>query len=335
VNVDTIDYGRPDAPHRFGQSLRETGFAVLVRHPLPTDLVRRVQEEWLAWFRSGAKLGYLPEPGGQDGYHPQTGSETAVGATVADVKEFYRWYPWGRQPEGLSEAAAELYRAAADLGATLLGWLGDQTPPEVASRLSMPLPQMVSGSRRTLLRILHYPPLTGSEPPGAMRAAAHEDINLLTVLPAATRPGLQLLDTAGTWHDVPCDPASVVINSGDMLALASGGHYPSTTHRVLLPEGEEARRPRVATPLFLHAADDVELGGRTAFDFLRDRLQQIWGVTLEPRVTSARIGASGVEPPESNLAAPDRIDFEPAEPGEIDRYATEGGINIWARSSAG
>ncbi|HEY3809857.1 MAG TPA: 2OG-Fe(II) oxygenase family protein [Acidimicrobiales bacterium] len=281
MNVATVDYGQPDAPRRFDEALRDTGFAVLVQHPLSADLVRRVQDEWLAWFRTEAKYGYLPGPGAQDGYHPQSAPETAVGATVPDVKEFFHWYPEGRHPAGLSDAAADLHRAATTLGTTLLGWLGAETPADVAARFSMPLPQMTKGSRRTLLRILHYPPLTGAEPPGALRAAAHEDINLLTVLPAATRPGLQVLDTSGAWHDVPCDPGSVVINSGDMLALASGGWYPSTTHRVLLPEGDDARQPRVATPLFLHAADDVQLGGGTAFDFLRERLRQIRGIDLE------------------------------------------------------
>jgi isopenicillin N synthase-like dioxygenase len=285
MNVATIDYGQPDAPGRFAESLRDSGFAVLVNHPLPADLVRRVQDEWLAWFQTDAKYGYLPAPGAQDGYHPQSSPETAVGATVPDVKEFYHWYPRGRHPDGLSDAAADLHGAAAMLGATLLGWLGEETPAAVAAQFAMPLPQMILGSRRTLLRILHYPPPTGSEPPGAMRAAAHEDINLLTVLPAATRPGLQVLDQAGVWHDVPCDPGSVVINSGDMLALASGGHYPSTTHRVLLPEGEHALQPRVATPLFLHAGDQVPLGGATAFDFLRERLRQIRGVDLDPTTT--------------------------------------------------
>ena len=281
MNVATVDFRDPDAPAHFTESLCHTGFAVLVNHPIPGDLVARVQDEWLGWFRGEEKWEYLPAPGGQEGYTPASRSETAVGATVADVKEFFHWYPWGRHPAGASDATAGLYRAGSDLASTLLGWVDAHTPPVVAARYSMPLQQMLAGSRRTLLRILHYPPLTGAEPPGAMRAAAHEDINLLTVLPAATRPGLQVLDTAGVWHDVPCDPGSVVINSGDMLERASEGHFPSTTHRVLLPEGDEARLPRVATPLFLHAADDVRLGPATAFEFLSERLRQIRGIQLE------------------------------------------------------
>jgi isopenicillin N synthase-like dioxygenase len=281
MNIATVDFAAPEAAERFADSLRTTGFAVVVGHPIGADLIRRVQDDWLEWFGSDEKYRYLPDEGTQDGYHPLDVSETAVGTDVKDVKEYYHWYPWGRRPPGPSESAAALHQQATALATTLLGWLDRATPAAVADRFSMPLSQMLQGSRRTLLRIVHYPPLTSPPPPGAMRAAAHEDINLLTVLPAATRPGLQVLDTQGAWHDVPCDPGSVVINSGDMLALASAGFYPSTTHRVLLPAGEEARMSRMATPLFLHAADDVGIGDTTAFGLLRDRLRKIRGIEIE------------------------------------------------------
>jgi len=135
--------------------------------------------------------------------------------------------------------------------------------------------------------VLRYPPLTGAEEPGAVRAASHEDINLLTVLPAANEPGLQVLDTAGNWHEVPCDFGSLVINCGDMLQLASGGYYPSTSHRVMNPTGESAKRSRLSLPLFLHPADDVVLAeGRTAFSFLQERIAELRSQDLKPSVTS-------------------------------------------------
>jgi isopenicillin N synthase-like dioxygenase len=284
MNIVTVDYTAPDAWEAFAESLRRTGFAVVVSHPIGADLISRVQNDWLAWFGTEDKYRYLPDDGHQDGYHPLDVSETAVGTDVKDIKEYFHWYPWGRRPEGPSDSAAELHGLATGLATTLLGWLDRATPPEVAERFSMPLSQMLARSTRTLLRILHYPPITEPPPPGAMRAAAHEDINLITVLPAANRPGLQVLDTAGVWHDVPCDPGSVVINSGDMLAAASGGYYPSTTHRVLLPEGDEALLSRVSTPLFLHAADDVRIGDTTAFGLLSERLRQIRGIEIEPNI---------------------------------------------------
>jgi isopenicillin N synthase-like dioxygenase len=262
-------------------SLRDTGFCVLVNHPIPASLITGVQQEWLTWFDGDVKYDYLPGPGQQDGYHPLTALEKAVGHDVPDLKEFFHWYPWGRQPVGLSSAVADLYRLGTAVGASVLGWVEEHTPAEVAAGFSMPLARMLQGSHRTLLRILRYPPLTGDEPSGAVRAAAHEDINLLTVLPAADAPGLRVQDQAGQWHDIPADPGSVVINSGDMLKLASGGYYPSATHEVVNPTGALAGRSRASTPLFLEPADDVVLApGITAFDFLRERLLRIRGVDI-------------------------------------------------------
>jgi isopenicillin N synthase-like dioxygenase len=142
---------------------------------------------------------------------------------------------------------------------------------------------MMDGSTRTLLRVLRYPPLRGDELPGAVRAAAHEDINLLTVLPASNEPGLQVRDINGKWHDVPCDFGSIAVNAGDMLQLASGGYYPSTSHRVLNPTGDSATRSRLSLPLFLHPADDVILAdGRTAFSFLQERIAELRSQDLNP-----------------------------------------------------
>jgi isopenicillin N synthase-like dioxygenase len=281
VDVAVIDYRKASAPSQLAESLRATGFAVLVNHPLPAEVVREVQDGWLSFFDGPDKWDYLPAPGAQDGYNPLNANETAVGASVPDVKEFFHWYPWGRHPAALAAVTAQLYGAASDLAGTLLEWLDAQAPSAVSESFSQPLRTMLEGSRRTMLRILRYPPVTGREPAGALRAAAHEDIDLLTVLPAATHPGLQVRDLGGQWHEVPCDPGSVVVNGGDMLTLASGGYFPSTTHRVLLPSAAQGQHSRVSTPLFLHPADDVELApGVTAWDTLRERLRQIRSIEL-------------------------------------------------------
>jgi isopenicillin N synthase-like dioxygenase len=276
-----VDYRSAGAPERLTDSIRSSGFCVLVNHPIPAELIVDVQREWLAWFDGGTKFDYLPAAGQQDGYHPLTGQEQAVGSDVPDLKEFFHWYPWGQLPDDTSSAAADLYRLGTDLGSEVLGWIESCTPPDTSRRFSVPLAGMLEGSRRTLLRILRYPPVTGDEPAGAVRAAPHEDINLLTVLPAADAPGLRVRDQAGHWHDIPADPGSVVINSGDMLKLASGEYYPSATHEVVNPAGADAGRSRMSTPLFLGARDDVVLApGITAFGFLRERLLRIRGVDL-------------------------------------------------------
>ncbi len=143
-------------------------------------------------------------------------------------------------------------------------------------KFSIALSEMIKDSDKTLLRILHYPPMTGNEEPGAIRAAAHEDINLLTILPAANEPGLQVKTLEGEWLDVPCDFGNLIINIGDMLQEASGGYFPSTTHRVINPTGERQEKSRISLPLFLHAKPDVVLSERyTAHSYLMERLQEL------------------------------------------------------------
>ncbi|MCU1396432.1 MAG: isopenicillin synthase family oxygenase [Ilumatobacteraceae bacterium] len=288
VKVEVVDYHAPDAPQRFTRSLHETGFAVLVNHPLPQALVQRIYDEWLAFFQTDAKQQYRFSQDEQDGYFGPEVSETAKGNTVRDIKEFFHIYPHGRYPAEVSDAALEYREQAEAIAQTLLGWVQDNTPPDVAAKFSVPLTDMMEGSTGTLLRVLRYPPLRGDEPAGAVRAASHEDINLLTVLPASNEPGLQVRDTAGNWHDVPCDFGSLVINSGDMLALASGGYYPSTSHRVMNPTGEGATRSRLSMPLFLHPAAAVVLAdGRTAGSFLQERLAELRSQDTKPADASS------------------------------------------------
>ena len=276
--VAVVDYTAADAPQAFTRSLRDTGFTVVVNHPLPWDLVEEIYAEWSAFFDSDAVLKYVVDPSAQEGYFPPNMSETAKGGTVRDLKEFFHVYPWSVFPTEVGGAALRYAEIATDLAKTLLGWVEANTPAEVAARFSQPLASMIEGSRRTLLRVLRYPPLGGDEADGAVRAAAHEDINLLTVLPAANEPGLELLDAAGRWYAVPCDPGSVAVNGGEMLDLASGGYYPATTHRVVNPIGEAATKARMSLPLFLHPADDVVLAhGRTASSFLAQRIRELRG----------------------------------------------------------
>ncbi len=278
MEVDVVDFQAPDAPELFTKSLRETGFAVLVNHPLPWSLVEQIYREWAALFDSPAIDAYGIDPEGQVGWFPSTQSETAKGHTVRDLKEFFHVYEWSEYPKEVSDAALEYRQIAIDLALTLLDWVEAATPPEIAERLSMPLSEMMTGSTRSLLRVLRYPPLPAEIPDGAVRAAAHEDINLLTVLPASDQPGLELLGADGNWFQVPCDPGSLAINGGEMLDLATEGHYPATTHRVVNPSGDAGRLPRMSLPMFLHPADDVVLsGGRTAYEFLQERIAELRG----------------------------------------------------------
>ena len=271
-----VDYRHPQAGRDFCASLAATGFGVLTNHPLDRALVDGIYSEWLGFFGSEAKHRYGYDKVKLDGYFSPAVSETAKGETRRDLKEFFHIYPWGRYPAEVSDAARRYYREGSALAAELLRWVEAYSPPEVRARYSMPLPSMIDGCQETLLRVLHYPPLTGNEEPGAVRAAAHGDINLLTILPAATEPGLQVLGKDGAWNDVPCDFGLLIVNIGDMLQEASGRYYPSTVHRVLNPTGAAARKPRVSLPLFLHPRREIVLSERyTVGSYFEERMREL------------------------------------------------------------
>lgn len=276
MKLETIDYRAADSAKRFVESLRETGFGVLSNHPIDKELVESIYAEWQAFFNSDAKNEFMFNRETHDGFFPASISETAKGHTVKDIKEYYHVYPWGRIPDSLRANILAYYEKANALASELLEWIETYSPDEVKAKFSIPLPDMIAESHKTLLRILHYPPMTGDEEMGAIRAAAHEDINLITVLPAANEPGLQVKAKDGSWLDVPSDFGNIIINIGDMLQEASGGYFPSTSHRVINPEGTDKTKSRISLPLFLHPNPSVVLSERyTADSYLMERLREL------------------------------------------------------------
>ncbi|RZI62859.1 MAG: isopenicillin N synthase family oxygenase [Rubrivivax sp.] len=276
MQVRVVDYRAADAAEQFTRSLHETGFGVLVNHPLPQELVEKIYADWLGYFNGTEKHALAFSKETQDGYFSTEISETAKGHTQKDIKEYFHIYPWGRIPASLKDDAMRYYRIANDLAAELLSWVEQHTPADIAKNYREPLSNMIKDSRHTLLRVLRYPPLTGNEPAGSLRAAAHGDINLLTILPAANEPGLQVQGKDGAWVDVPGDFGMLIINIGDMLQEASQGYYPSTQHRVVNPTGDGAKKSRVSLPLFLHPREDVVLSDRyTAHEYLEERLREL------------------------------------------------------------
>jgi isopenicillin N synthase-like dioxygenase len=275
MKVKKVSYQSPLAPEEFVQSLRETGFAVITDHPIQFSLVEATYAEWGRYFESDAKHQDTFKKETQFGYFPFR-TENAKGSDKKDLKEFFHYFPWGTLPSSVQTYTLPLFRELTAMGDRLLGWLDEATPPETRMKFSMPLREMVLNSPDNLLRILHYPPLSGIEEEGAVRAAAHEDINLITLLVAGTQPGLQVQDLKGEWHDVPCDPGTIAVNSGDMLRECSGCFYPSTTHRVINPSGDAAKKSRFSMPLFLHPRREIRLSERhTAGSYLDERLKEI------------------------------------------------------------
>ncbi|OXE03133.1 2OG-Fe(II) oxygenase [Vibrio parahaemolyticus] len=276
MKLETVDYLADDAAQQFVASLRETGFGVLKNHPIPQELVESIYKNWHEFFCTEEKNDFQFNVETQDGYFPPSVSEVAKGHKVKDIKEYFHVYPWGQIPEPLKAEILEYYERANAFAQELLGWVEEYAPKDVQEKFSIALSEMINNSDKTLLRVLHYPPMTGEEEPGAIRAAAHEDINLLTVLPAANEPGLQVMSKDGEWIDVPCDFGNLIINIGDMLQEASSGYFPSTTHRVINPTGSRQEKSRISLPLFLHPKPDTVLSERyTAHSYLMERLREL------------------------------------------------------------
>jgi isopenicillin N synthase-like dioxygenase len=274
--LSIVDFQAENAAELFVKSLHETGFGVLTNHPIQRPVLQQLYDNWEQFFNSSDKMDYQFNLESQDGFFPTTVSETAKGCQVKDIKEYYHYYPWGQCPEQLKQQAQDYYRQANSVAETLLDWVQQHSPQDVAKHYSAPLSSMIEQSEQTLLRVLHYPPITGNEDVGAIRAAAHGDINLLTILPAANAGGLQVQLKDGSWFDVPGDFGCIIVNIGDMLQEASGGYFPSTIHRVVNPEGEDRTRSRISLPLFLHPRPDVVLSERyTAKEYLQERLREL------------------------------------------------------------
>ncbi len=274
LQIDIIDFTKENAKNKFVKSLKNTGFAVLNNHQIDINLINTVYSEWANFFNSKDKYDYMFDLEKQDGYFPMK-SENAKGYSVKDIKEFYHIYlPWGRIPEQLSKNTLLIRSKLKSIGIELLSWIDDLAPIDIKNNFSMPLQDMVEGCENNLLRIIHYPPLRENDDKNAIRAAAHEDINLITLLISGSEPGLQVLNENNNWVDVKSDPGWLIINIGDMLQECSNAYFPSTTHRVINPILNN--NSRFSMPFFLHPRDEVILSKKhTAKTYLDERLKEL------------------------------------------------------------
>lgn len=286
-----------------GASFRTFGFAMVRDHGIDQDLIDRawhLTEAFFALPEAEKRSYFTPELSGARGYTP-FGREIAKGAKVSDLKEFWHvgrdlpeGHPllnasmphniWPSRPEGFRETFEALYAAFDAAGSTILS--------RIAVDLGLPAdwfdPAIADGN--SVLRLLHYPPVPDA-PEGAIRAGAHEDINLITLLLGAEEAGLELLTKEGNWIEIAPPPGSLVINIGDMLQRLTNHVLPSTTHRVRNPAGERSAFSRYSMPFFLHLRSDFpfvtlpqcitpENPDRypeviTADDYLQERLREI------------------------------------------------------------
>ena len=285
-----------------GESFRTFGFAMVKDHGLDPDLVARGWELTRAFFAlpdAQKRAYFVPGQAGARGYTP-FGTEIAKGAKAHDLKEFWHvgrdlppGHPlaasmppnvWPSVPEGFHATFAALYAEFDRVGAAILAriavWLGleaDWFAPAIADGNSV-------------LRLLHYPPVPDAQG-GAIRAGAHEDINLITLLLGAEEAGLELLTREGNWIGVSPPEGALVVNIGDMLQRLTNHVLPSTTHRVRNPDGPRATFSRYSMPFFLHLRSDFAFHtlpqcitdqntdrypvSITADDYLQERLREI------------------------------------------------------------
>jgi isopenicillin N synthase-like dioxygenase len=270
--IPTLDIRRFDTDREafvaeLGAAYRQWGFAGISHHGISPELIQGAYDAFKKFFAlpTEAKQKYhIKGGGGARGYTP-FGIETAKDSKYPDLKEFWhfgREIPrdskyaevmpanlWPEEVPEFHEYGYKLYEALDKLGSRVLSALA----------LHIHLPENYFADKtnvgNSILRPIHYPPITAPEIPN-VRAGAHEDINFITLLVGASAAGLEVLSRDGEWVSFTSDGDTIVVNIGDMLQRLSNHVYPSTTHRVVNPPGDLARQPRYSVPYFLHPNPD-------------------------------------------------------------------------------
>jgi len=260
--------GRRDAfTEALGSAYRGYGFAGITGHGLDDALI----DDAYACFREffalpeRAKMAYHQAGGGGRRGYTGFGVEQARDHDVPDLKEFWHVgreidadnpYPdtllanvWPDEVPGFRRAALALYGALDNLGQRMLS--------AIALDLGLKADWFADKVNRgnSILRPIHYPPIRKARA-GAVRAARHEDINLITLLIGSREQGLEVLNKHGQWVPVTTLPGTIIVNVGDMLQRLTNHVYTSTTHRVVNPPGDAARRSRYSIPFFVHPNPD-------------------------------------------------------------------------------
>jgi isopenicillin N synthase-like dioxygenase len=302
LSLKSFTHGSPRERADFEAALMEGfqyfGFIILKDHAVSPTLLARAYDLLRSFYAmpEAEKKTYVAGVDGQRGYTP-FGREHAKDSKVGDLKEFWHvgrefpsgspladTYPpnvWPSRPTGFRETFTALYDALEDAGFAMLEAL--------APSLDVPRDyfRKMATNGNSILRLLHYPPIGKDADPRAVRAAAHEDINLITILVAANGGGLELLDRDGKWLPVETDPDNLIVDAGDMLARATNDVIPATTHRVVNSPGSDISS-RYSMPFFMHPHSDAVLecipscrgaGAKyppiTADAFLKQRLREI------------------------------------------------------------
>lgn len=286
----------------WGDGLKEFGFVSIINHGVDPEVIARTYADAARLFALPAEVKRkyeVPGGGGQRGY-TSFGKEHAKNRKVGDLKEFWhvgrelpathaRRATYGDNPfptelPSLQPNSLALYQALDVAAAVMLRALADyfKLPTETFAQMAQ--------DGNSILRMIHYPPLKDMFVPGGVRAAEHEDINLITLLCESTSSGLELLTRQGDWLAVDAKSGQIVVDSGDMISRITNEVIPSTTHRVVNPASTEDDVVRYSMPFFVHPYPDCMLRifdqcvtpenpkrypDITADDFLKQRLREI------------------------------------------------------------
>lgn len=306
-SVDLNDFisDDPERKQKFvneiGKAYEDIGFVALKGHFLSDELVEKLYsnvKEFFALPTETKELYEIEGIGGQRGY-TSFGKEHAKDKPEGDLKEFWHFgqyldeedkdkfdYPDNIEvvqvPE-FNSAGKEAYQQLERTGIFVLRALA----------LYLGLDEFYFDKKvekgNSILRAIHYPPIK-EEPKGAVRAGAHGDINLITLLMGASAGGLQVLRKDGVWVDAIAEPDELVINVGDMLSRHTNNKLKSTIHQVVNPPREEWGKPRFSIPFFMHPISEMKLDvlencvdennpkqfeDITAGEFLTQRLREI------------------------------------------------------------
>jgi isopenicillin N synthase-like dioxygenase len=306
-SVDLSDFlsGNSQNKEKFikqiGTAYEEIGFVALKGHFLTDELTDKLYREVEKFFSlpQEVKGKYEIEGiGGQRGY-TSFGKESAKGSNTADLKEFWHFGQEVNDNEALkyeypnnvivnelpnfNEIGMEAYKMLEKTAIYVLRALA----------LYIGLDELYFDkyvhNGNSILRPIHYPPIQG-EPKGAVRAAAHGDINLITLLMGASAAGLEVQAKSGEWIPVTALPEQLVINVGDMLERLTNNKLRSTIHRVVNPPKEDWDKPRYSIPFFTHPISNMSLNclnecisknnpkqyqDITAGEFLNERLKEL------------------------------------------------------------
>ena len=272
--VDLADFLSNDPTQKaafistLGEAFEEIGFVILKGHYLTEEHTKILYREIKKFFAlpEEIKSGYEIEGmAGQRGY-TAFGKESAKGKKEGDLKEFWHFGQYNipttgpMYPENVLVKEVPEFNAIGKEVFQLLEKTGRSVLQAIALHLKLEedyFDHFVSYGN-SILRPIHYPPIT-HEPKNAVRAAAHGDINLITLLMGAQGRGLQVLTKENKWIDAIAEEGELIINLGDMMARLTNNFLKSTQHQVVNPPKEQWGCSRYSIPFFMHPSPDMPL----------------------------------------------------------------------------